>query len=38
MGICEIDPRDLLFIFYIDYYILQLTERFINHKAIFEGI
>lgn len=23
---------------YVDYYIFQLIERFINHKTIFEGI
>lgn len=27
-----------VFLPYVDYYIMQLTERFINHKAIFEGM
>lgn len=26
-----------VFLPYVDYYLMQLTERFINHKAIFEG-
>jgi hypothetical protein len=27
-----------VFLPYVDYFISQLTERFINHKNIFEGI
>jgi len=30
--------RVTVFLPYIDYFISQLTERFINHKSIFEGI
>jgi len=26
----------VLFLPYVDYYVMQLTERFVNHKAIFE--
>lgn len=30
--------RVTVFLPYIDHFISQLTERFINHKSIFEGI